>query len=228
MTDMAPVEMRCALCGHEETVHVLLSTNQFGSPDLDLRPPPMARDTLEYCMHQCSGCGFVSPDLTEADREARGIVKSPEYQEQLQRPENPPLANRYLARAIIQRSTKQWEQAARACVCAAWACDDEEKTDQARACRERALDDFALWMKHRDFKPTAEAEVGQSLLVIDLNRRAGRFDAASLHCQSLTGRPELKGTALAVWRFQCELIGRRDTACHTIGEAFEGRGDKPR
>lgn len=37
---------KCAVCGKESEQITLASTNTFGSPDLDLRPPEMKRSTM--------------------------------------------------------------------------------------------------------------------------------------------------------------------------------------
>ncbi|MBR4908658.1 MAG: hypothetical protein IKZ43_06585 [Acidaminococcaceae bacterium] len=47
MTTMFRQKYKCAVCGAEQEFYGIASTNSFGSPDLDLRPPEMQRSTME-------------------------------------------------------------------------------------------------------------------------------------------------------------------------------------
>ena len=59
------VESVCYVCGKMSEQMVLVSTNQFGYPDLDLRPPEMERSTMDWWIEECPHCGYVAPDLSE-------------------------------------------------------------------------------------------------------------------------------------------------------------------
>ena len=51
MTQIFPILITCPICEHEFEIYQLASTNQMGSPDLDLRPPEMARSTMDTWTH---------------------------------------------------------------------------------------------------------------------------------------------------------------------------------
>eukprot|EP01084_Bolivina_argentea_P174580 302388_1 len=53
----------CPVCHTTSTHMIITSTNQFGSPDLDLRPPPMKRSTLSRNVQCCPNCGFCQYNL---------------------------------------------------------------------------------------------------------------------------------------------------------------------
>ncbi len=48
-------EQICAMCGAKSTHRGIMSTNAFGSPDLDLRPPEMERSTMGSILRGCVG-----------------------------------------------------------------------------------------------------------------------------------------------------------------------------
>ena len=60
MTTMFRATHKCAVCGEMETYYEIGSTNSFGSPDLDLRPPQMQRGTMGEWI-QKERCGFLLP-----------------------------------------------------------------------------------------------------------------------------------------------------------------------
>ncbi|MCB0307284.1 MAG: hypothetical protein KDI38_26210 [Calditrichaeota bacterium] len=48
MTTFDQQSIPCAVCGEESRHQILLSSNQLGSPDLDLRPAKMLRSTIKF------------------------------------------------------------------------------------------------------------------------------------------------------------------------------------
>jgi len=46
MTTLFMTSVDCAVCQSKQEITQIGSTNAFGSMDLDMRPPPMQRDTL--------------------------------------------------------------------------------------------------------------------------------------------------------------------------------------
>ena len=63
MTTMFRQKYKCAVCGTEKEFYGIASTNSFGSPDLDLRPPEMQRSTMGQWIQQCPKCGYVSGSI---------------------------------------------------------------------------------------------------------------------------------------------------------------------
>ena len=53
MTTLDKAIVTCAICGEDAEQIEIGSTNAFGSPDLDLRPPPMKRQTMAFWMQAC-------------------------------------------------------------------------------------------------------------------------------------------------------------------------------
>ena len=56
MSTMCDFPRICAVCGAMHEYRILTSTNAFGSPDLDLRPPMMKRGTMHLWVQECPSC----------------------------------------------------------------------------------------------------------------------------------------------------------------------------
>ena len=212
----------CALCGHESTFAVLGSTNAFGSPDLDLRPPEMQRSTMEYWVEACESCGYRSHDISELIDDAPDIVRSEPYQRQLEDSSCPPLANSFLCYALIQENAGEFSSAGQSAIHAAWACDDAEMTDAARSCRERAVSLLRRARAHEQIEedPPGAAEA----LMVDLMRRSERFDEAREICRD--GLQKTMEPVIAdVLRFQQSLIDKHDTGAYSIEDAVQSGKD---
>jgi hypothetical protein len=57
MTTLYREKSRCAVCGIATEYTSIGSTNAFGSPDLDTRPPEMQRSTIFAWVQRCPECG---------------------------------------------------------------------------------------------------------------------------------------------------------------------------
>jgi hypothetical protein len=75
MTDIGEEIVTCAVCGRQTPQTILFSTSTFGAPDLDLRPPPMKRQTIEYWVQECPYCGYVASNISEADSRTRRFLQ---------------------------------------------------------------------------------------------------------------------------------------------------------
>ena len=220
MTTFANVERTCAVCGHTDEHTVLMSTSVFGAPDLDTRPPPLARLTLPMQIQCCPVCGYCAPNVSEALPEAAAEVARPEYQAQLRHPDFPYLANLFLCWSRIAEAAGRYAEAGWAAVRAAWACDDEgpARAGAAVACRERAV---ALFESARQRGQAFAHEPGaEEAILADLLRRSGRFAEADAVAQAgLARKPP--PTIARVLHYQRHLCQRRDTEAHTVDEAPE-------
>lgn len=101
MTTFIEAIVTCACCGTATRRSLLGSTNAFGSPDLDTRPPPMQRDTLHTWVQHCGHCGYCAPDLAKAPAGAAGQIADPAYRAVLADARLPMLARRFLAWAHL-------------------------------------------------------------------------------------------------------------------------------
>lgn len=209
----------CSICGNSAMYSYLGSTNCMGNPDLDGRPAEMERSTMAFWVHICNKCTYVAPKISDEVAGAKDVVESVDYKAQLNREGYPKLANLFLCRAMVLRHAGLLDDSGRACLHAAWVCDDYEMNDRAIECRKTALYDLqqALYLE-RQKRPGFEKEGYAEALLIDILRRSEQFDAASILCiETLTseGKDE-QGLKLLV--FQQELIEKKDAGCYTLDD----------
>ena len=219
MTSIAERTVICGHCGQAQTVQVLLSTNRSGYPDLDLRPPPMMRDTLHIQVQCCSACGYCAPNIAiSLDAQAAAVMTGAEYRNTLQREDLPLTARQMLCRGLLEAAVDQPLRAAWSVLKAAWVCDDENVT--AVPLRELAAEHFLKAMA-TDEMPCEDVGLSQALLA-DIWRRSGHFDKALVMAESgleLSSTVGLEGNIEDILRYQILLINQFDTACHDVYEA---------
>ena len=91
---------------------------------------------------------------------------------------------------------------------AAWACDEAGEGEEARRCRERALEFWAL-AEHAAEDVAQLSFAGGQLIQAEVMRRCGRFVEARSRChRGLSGRPGEPIRSLL--EFELELISGED------------------
>jgi uncharacterized protein (DUF2225 family) len=220
MTKFGTETVVCSACGLVFTHGVLLTTNAFGSPDLDTRPPEMKRSTMHAWIQRCPSCGFCSRDVTKFDERFRAVMSSSPYRLQLADTSYPDLASTFICEAMLVEAVARRDNAGWAYLQAAWALEDAEKDDLARNCRSRAADIFlALLAEGRTF---SEMPGASEAIVSDCLRRAGRgADALQVIERALS--QSFEDIIHKVLVLQRTLIQREDTSRHVIEEAFGTR-----
>ena len=212
MTMLASDSVRCGNCGASSEHTVLMSTNAFGSPDLDLRPPEMKRSTMDTWLQLCPQCGYCAPDLSQSPADP-AVLRSAAYRAALRSADFPELARRFLAYALTA-GVSDPAAAAHAYLQAAWVCDDAGRGEQAAKCRRQS----AAWF--RQCKPFASDEqgVGTGAVLVDVLRRGGQFAEATGECQAALASPAATGVIRKVLEFQLRLVASADTGAHEVSE----------
>jgi len=217
MTTLYQEKIRCAVCGAETECTGIGSTNAFGSPDLDTRPPEMKRSTIFAWVQRCPECGYCASDVSNAPPQAAALVYSPEYGRQLSDATYSQLANSFLCKAMIDEGSGDFSAAAWALIHAAWACDDDENPVPARVCRSKAAD--MIEMALGNGQAIIDQEGAETAIRVDLLRRAGRLAEARQLIS--TKRPEINEDIISkILTFEDTLVTRGDESCHTVAEAF--------
>lgn len=220
MTTMYPRDIECACCGHRFDTMAIGSTNAFGSMDLDMRPPPMQRDTLAHDIEECPQCHACLP---RADTLPVGVnaawVREAAYLRLATDRKTPETPRRFLAYAHLAERAADGRAAAWAYRCAAWAFDDlgESHSSRASECRDGALG--AIKRLHASDATFADDRATDEILCLDLLRRAGHFDEAGAAAKSLMTRVDvdvLRNIAM----FQAERSEARDSACYQVSHAL--------
>lgn len=216
MTTIYEEKKKCAVCGKTSEHTGIGSTNAFGSPDLDTRPPKMKRSTIDMWIQTCPSCGYCAPNISERIEKASEVVRSDSYQQQLNNPEFPKLANAFLCFSLIQESAGDYAGAGWASIHASWACDDAGSYVAAQKCRKKAV---TLLQKAKEKgQRFAEQAGAEEAMMVDLLRRSGQFELGFRTCDDgLKKNPER--IISDILQFQKMLISKSDVACHTIAEA---------
>ena len=208
----------CRVCGASVECTILNSTNEFGSPDLDLRPPEMKRSTMDTWLHECPDCGYVSGDLNRPTVGAKATMESEPYAALLADSGIPELARRFARYSLLQHADP--ETAGVALIRAAWACDDANDAERARAYRTRAADILLT------LRPFADGEEQATLaaVLVDVLRRAERFGEAKALATELLSSRTIKANDIvaSVLQYQCRLCDDGDAECHNVAERHDG------
>jgi len=224
MTNARAGELTCAICGLASEQNVFLTTSMFGSPDLDLRPPPPHGANLALWVQLCPHCGHCARDISEALDGAADVIRSAAYRAELDHPERPALASAFLCLALIHEAAGQLAHAGQSALEAAWVCDDEAALDAARDCRRRSI---AYFERARTVgSMVTEQHGGAEMLLADIHRRAGLFADAQKLCADGMAKADEEQLKI-VLEFEARLARAGDAEPHAIEEAFPPRGDSP-
>jgi hypothetical protein len=238
MTTQSIQTAACVICGEMCRNTVLMSTNTFGSPDLDLRPPPMQRNTMGTWVQSCRSCGYVAADIAEnaytVDRAAlRALLDRPAYQAITVGKDTYCLGN-FERQALLEQWVGTPVAEATAWHNAAWSADDAaleavaNETSPAAflAMAERfRLEAIRLMLATAATTAANDPKrVHTQTMLVDLLRRASAFDQAVQLCDDLlaTGGEAVLGPNAVIGHilnFQRAKAQGRDAACYTIAQA---------
>jgi hypothetical protein len=200
--------VRCAACGQESQQFQLASTNSFGAPDLDTRPPEMMRSTIRAWVQECPHCRYAAPDISsEAPDGTADLVRSKGFQA---------IECRFQRHSRLLEQMGHYSDAGWVSLHAAWNADDDNDVETGRQCRARAV---GLWKKGKqhglNFMESMEQEFA---LVVDVLRRRGDFAEAKETCLAAFNDETLAPAIEDILRFQLTLISREDDSCHRMDE----------
>lgn len=209
MSTMHEFHRTCAVCGATHRYRILTSTNAFGSPDLDLRPPQMKRGTMPLWVQECPFCGYTAADVSDPTQIPREYLQSEAYRNCGGIRFENPLAGRFFRQHLILLWEQKHTKAFFAVLHAAWVCDDAEDAENAVRCRDIAAELMELYIL------PVEQEKTYILLYADVLRRAGHFDKLSAKFSDMWLDNEEYRKILA---FEVILAGNKDTGCYTVND----------
>lgn len=222
MTTIYEKEITCSVCGKKSEHVGIGSTNTFGPPDLDTRPPEMERSTIHAWVQRCPHCGYCASTIADDSHIAHSIINSREYQSQLEFPDHPELANSFLCKAMIEKEDGALSQSAWSAIHAAWACDDSGDRNSAKKCRVKAVELIKLATSNGE--KLTDQEGAEVAITVDLLRRSEQFDEASHFIDNK--HHEIREDIIRdIMKFEKELICRSDILCHTISEVLGEKQD---
>ncbi len=213
------MEKPCYVCGSQQQCPDIGSQVAYHGPrDLDTRPSVSQRSSIYMWVQRCHACGYCAPDISRGDLSVKEVVTGESYRAQLNNVNFGETANSFLCRALILDKQGDFVEAGWSCVYAAWVCDDSGFDRSAKECRERALQWFQRAQEEKmPFAPDRGQEV---ILLVDLLRRARRFDDARNLCEvELSLDHDERAASLLT--FEMDLLEEEDSRLHIESEAFE-------
>ncbi len=203
------VEEICFICKKTSEQTILLSTNQFGSSDLDLRPPEMRRSTMIWWVQECPHCGYVNSNISNPTKIPEGWFTSEEYLSYGGREFVSRLAERFYKQHMIAMMEGNVKTAFFAVLHSAWACDDAGDYDSAVFCRKKALETLDKLSMKGEEKETF------MLIKADLLRRTEQFDLLIKEYKDKVFSQEILNK---IALFQIEKAKQQDTDCYTVAD----------
>ncbi len=218
MTTYGTDTRKCACCGHSSEVNVLASTSSFGSPDIDLRPPPLHRFTMDTWVECCDQCGYCAKDIRHAPEQIREIVESPDYRSLINNA-TPSLVLRFLRTSYIHRSLASHAEATHYLRIAVWAGEDAQMPDDAlNTLRVNAAEGYKSLRSQGGWSRSDPGVL--ETVTADLFRRAGRWDdALELANEGLLA--DVNENVRKVLEFEISLINSRDQKVYKVSDAIK-------
>ena len=214
MTIINQFEKRCSVCGKTSMQPVLSSTNSWGYPDLDLRPAPMKRDTMNTWLMECPHCGYVAIRLENELDVSPNLLKSDEYLTCGGHDFKSDLSKRFYRHYLISKAKKDYRSMFFSLLHCAWTCDDADDR-LAVEIRKKAADSIDLFEADGDEKDNLK------IMKADLLRRSLQFDRVADEFNDFRSDDDLLNSII---RFQIERALMKDSACYTVehvkGEDF--------
>ena len=205
MTIITKIKMKCSVCGKTSQRAVMTSTNSWGRPDLDLRPAPMHRDTMNVWLMECPHCGYVAEGLNNELKTTSDILKSEEYLTCEGNDFKSDLSKRFYRRYLISKAEKEYNSEFYSLLHCAWACDD---ADDGLAVEMRKL--AVNLVDNVD-----DENENLKLIKADLLRRSLQFERLIEEYSDFTSNDKL---SYSIIRFQLGLAAMEDSDCYTIQE----------
>ena len=218
MTTIVDEVVTCSVCGKKVQITIMGSTNQFGYPDLDLRPPEMMRSTIWMWLQECPGCGCCAEDIEDVEPGARAIVRGePFIRLRESVGDLHDVARRFRTAAFIAAEQGFHASAFQHTLHEAWVHDDCKDPVHATAARLNAVD--LLNQVHREGIKLSDDDGGDAAVAVDLLRRGGEFERSSEVCRKALDE-SCADHVQQVLEFELELCASRDVDCHTMEEVF--------
>ena len=217
MTTLDSSETTCAICAKTSEHTAIASTNSFGSPDLDLRPPEMKRSTMAYWLQECPGCGYSAGSIDDPQPDAKAVMARDAFQTLQVGHLGGTLRGRFLKASLLAEAANDLGSAADHALWAAWAADDASDTEGARQYREKSADLFLKTLNDAD--GSSEEAIVTKTRLVDILRRATRWEEAQKIVTELLPE-DLDPTIRSVLTFEQTAIESHDDHAYTVAQAL--------
>ena len=209
MTTINDIERKCSVCGHTSLHPVIMSTNTWTYPDLDLRPSEMQRSTMFAWVMECPNCGYVSANIEKKIDISEDYLKSEEYMTCEGHEFESELAKKFYKNYLLSDDEESKFHNLLHC---AWACDDAND-ELAVEMRKLAIDPL-----NHIIEEAGEEKDDYLLMKADLLRRSLQFGEVISQYSSMTFDREILNQ---ITTFQVIKAKAEDSECYTIGDVLK-------
>lgn len=175
MTVKTKISVKCSVCGFTTDYLAPDSKNSIESPDLDFRPVLVDEDSIDTWIEECPRCHYVAENVSDPCPVSPGYLRTESYLTGDHIEGLPKMALSFVRIALIQAMAEDFIHAESFMTEAAWICDDYDKENQARACRERSLN----YLEAIDLSNfNKDLRIFYTIRKVDLLRRTRQFEEA--------------------------------------------------
>lgn len=208
MTTFLNNPVKCPMCGYEWSEVELGSTNEFGSPDLDTRPPEMMRSTMAYWISECPECGYVAADMERMPMIRKSFIEKEAYKtcDGFDFVSN--LSRAFYRYYLILRKKHRNKDAIFTLLHTIWTCDDANDPN-AVVLRQRLAEII-------ERRLSIKRDESLDLIRADLLRRSGQFERLIDEYKDKKYSENLLNNII---KFQIKLAEEKDDKCHLVSEA---------
>jgi hypothetical protein len=217
MTTLYLTNKNCSVCGESNRFPVVdLSRKLTGVRDLDGRPSHIQRSLVYMWIQRCDSCNYCAPDISAKCTVDPSYLNSQEYKAIIDDVSFPLTAIAFRAHSYLMLSMGLFADSGWAQLCAAWICDDNDAPANAVVCRKEALSLFRTAQeKNQEY---SQSHVEENLILIDIMRRIGEFDAALKLCDEEL-QIDHPDTIWPLLEYEKILIEKQDISCRNESEA---------
>lgn len=212
MTTMDVEESKCSVCGKTSKQPVILSFNQLGYEDLDLRPPEMYRSTIDAWVRECPHCGYVAENLEDELTIDKDFLESEQYKTCDDIKFQSKLSEIFYKNYLIQTKKSEDVDSFFAILYCAWTCDDAHDEDNSRITRYIAIN-----IADKIIESGKDIDNNYIVIKADLLRRVCEFNQLIEEYENLTLGDELLEDII---KFQVKKAYEKDDKCYTMEEIF--------
>lgn len=207
MTQIIPITHECSVCGKKVESYGLMSTNTWGSPDLDTRPPEMMRSTMNTWVQECPNCGYAAKSVKNELEIPRQYLESEEYRTCRGIEFKDELSRKFFKKHLISMKNEDKLTALYDIMHCAWACDDHQDEANAVTSRKIAIELVDELIENIEDKETL------LLMKADFLRRNKEFEQLIEEYENITFSEDLLNRII---HFQIEKARKNDDACYTV------------
>lgn len=212
MTLIDEIKIKCSVCEKKSSQQILLSSNQMGYQDLDTRPAPMYRNTMETWAMECPHCGYVATDLEDYLIIGRNYLNCEKYITCDGLEFKSKLSERFYRQYLIETEKMEDTEAFYAILHCAWTCDDAKDEKNSKLTRKTAIR-----MANKIIQSDRESASELIVIKADLLRRTCEFDSLIKEYEKIKLKDELFDKII---KFQIEKAQKKDSACYTLRDVI--------